>query len=45
MEQKIYKELLEWKNNADRKPLILQGGKAGWQDLYCELLFRKRVRQ
>lgn len=26
MEQKIYKELLEWKNNADRKLLILQGG-------------------
>lgn len=27
MERKIYKELLEWKNNADRKPLILQGAR------------------
>ena len=27
MERKIYKDLLEWKNNADRKPLILQGAR------------------
>lgn len=27
MVRKIYKELLEWKNNADRKPLILQGAR------------------
>ena len=27
MERKIYKELLAWKNSADRKPLILQGAR------------------
>lgn len=27
MERKIYKELLEWKNSSDRKPLILQGAR------------------
>ena len=27
MERKIYKDLLEWKNRADRKPLILQGAR------------------
>ena len=27
MERKIYLELLQWKNSADRKPLILQGAR------------------
>jgi len=27
MERKIYKELLDWKNSPDRKPLILQGAR------------------
>ena len=27
MERKIYPELLQWKNSADRKPLILQGAR------------------
>ena len=27
MERKIYKELLEWKNDTNRKPLILQGAR------------------
>lgn len=27
MERKIYKDLLAWKNSADRKPLILQGAR------------------
>lgn len=27
MERKIYKDLLEWKNSSDRKPLILQGAR------------------
>ena len=27
MERKIYKDLLEWKDRADRKPLILQGAR------------------
>lgn len=27
MERQIYKELLEWKNNKDRKPLILKGAR------------------
>lgn len=46
MERKICKELLEWKNNADRKPLILQGGQGRLArlieralDYYKEYLF------
>ena len=27
MERKIYYDLLNWKNSADRKPLILQGAR------------------
>ena len=27
MERKIYQELLNWKNNEARKPLILQGAR------------------
>ena len=27
MERKIYKDLVRWKNSADRKPLILQGAR------------------
>ena len=43
-EKDLYiKKLVEWKNSAGRKPLILNGARSGRQDLAVARTGRKRV--
>ena len=34
MERKIYKELLNWKNNNIEMPLMVIRSKTGWKNIY-----------